>query len=118
MKVKEPIASQFGLLRAGRLLSTYLHLAADRNATDVLLAARVTATAYETVQPSGALLLLAPMSEVAGRMASKVGAGLMQQNQAGTGVLIGGVAAVPATKVTVLGAGVAGMSAGAMAVGM
>jgi alanine dehydrogenase len=58
------------------------------------------------------------MSEVAGRIASKVGAGLMQQNQAGTGVLIGGVAAVPATKVTVLGAGVAGMSAAAMAVGM
>ncbi len=119
VKVKEPIASEFALLRDGQLLFTYLHLAADRAATDALLVNRVTAIAYETVQlASGALPLLAPMSEVAGRMASQVGAGLLQQNQGGTGVLMGGVAGVPAAKVTVLGAGVAGMSAAAIAVGM
>ena len=119
VKVKEPIAAEFPRMRDGQVLFTYLHLAADRAATDALLAAGVTAIAYETVQlASGALPLLAPMSEVAGRMASQVGAGLLQHTAGGTGVLMGGIAGVPAAKVVVLGAGVAGMSAAAIAIGM
>jgi alanine dehydrogenase len=119
VKVKEPIEVEFAMMRSGQVLFTYLHLAADRPVTEALLVAEVTAIAYETVQlASGALPLLAPMSEVAGRMASQVGAALLQHNAGGTGVLMGGIAGVPAAKVVVLGAGVAGMSAAAIALGM
>lgn len=119
VKVKEPRETEFALMRPGQILFTYLHLAADRAGTDALLAAGVTAIAYETVQlPGGALPLLAPMSEVAGRMASQIGATLLQHTSGGTGTLMGGVPGVPAAKVTVIGAGVAGMSAAAIAIGM
>jgi alanine dehydrogenase len=101
------------------VLFTYLHLAASRECTDALLSAGVTAIAYETVQlPDGSLPLLAPMSEVAGRMAPQVGAHYLQRDGGGRGVLMGGVSGVYAAKVVVLGAGVSGMNAAAIALGM
>ena len=106
-------------MRNGQILFTYLHLAASRASTDALLEAGVTAIAYETVQlPDGSLPLLAPMSEVAGRMAPQVGAHHLQRDGGGRGVLMGGVSGVYAAKVVVLGAGVSGMSAAAIALGM
>ena len=91
-KVKEPVASEYGYLREGLVLFTYLHLAADRPATDALLAAGTTSIAYETVQlPDGSLPLLAPMSEVAGRLSTQVGAYHLMKNEGGAGVLLGGV---------------------------
>jgi alanine dehydrogenase len=119
LKVKEPIAEEYGRIRAGQTLFTYLHLAASRECTDALLQAGVTAIAYETVQlPDSTLPLLAPMSEVAGRMAPQVGAHHLQRDGGGRGVLMGGVSGVYAAKVVVLGAGVSGMSAAAIALGM
>jgi alanine dehydrogenase len=119
LKVKEPVAEEFGRLRANQVLFTYLHLAASRACTDALLAAGITAIAYETVQlPDGSLPLLAPMSEVAGRMAPQVGAQHLQRNEGGNGKLLGGVSGVGPAKVVILGAGVSGMSAAAIAVGM
>ena len=119
LKVKEPVAEEYHRMRAGQVLFTYLHLAASRECTDALLAAKVTAIAYETVQlPDGSLPLLAPMSEVAGRMAPQVGAHHQQRNGGGRGVLMGGVSGVYAAKVVVLGAGVSGMNAAAIALGM
>jgi alanine dehydrogenase len=106
-------------LRAGQVLFTYLHLAASRECTDAIVRSGVTAIAYETVQlPDGSLPLLAPMSEVAGRMAPQVGAHCLQRDFGGRGVLMGGVSGVYAAKVVVLGAGVAGMNAAAIALGM
>src|SRR6516165_2794836 len=119
LKVKEPIAEEYHRMRSGQVLFTYLHLAASRECTDALLSRGVTAIAYETVQlPDGSLPLLAPMSEVAGRMAPQVGAHHLQRDGGGRGVLMGGVSGVYAAKVVVLGAGVSGMNAAAIALGM
>jgi alanine dehydrogenase len=119
MKVKEPVAEEYHRLRKDQVLFTYLHLAASKECTDALLSSGTTAIAYETVQlPDGSLPLLAPMSEVAGRMAPQVGAHSLQRESGGRGVLMGGVSGVYAAKVVVLGAGVSGMNAAAIALGM
>src|SRR6204780_1756164 len=119
LKVKEPLPAEYGLLQRGQTLFTYLHLAASRACTLALLAAGTTAIAYETVQlPDGSLPLLAPMSEVAGRMAPQAGAHHLQRDGGGRGVLMGGVSGVYAAKVVVIGAGVSGMNSAAIALGM
>ena len=119
LKVKEPVAVEYSRMRKDQVLFTYLHLAASRDCTEALLGAGVTAIAYETVQlPDGSLPLLAPMSEVAGRMAPQVCAHHLQRDGGGRGVLMGGVSGVYAAKVVVLGAGVSGMNAAAIALGM
>jgi alanine dehydrogenase len=119
LKVKEPIEQEYGRLRKDQVLFTYLHLAASRPCTDALLASGTTAIAYETVQLADrSLPLLAPMSEVAGRMAPQVGARCLEREAGGRGILMGGVSGVYAAKVVVLGAGVAGMNAAAIALGM
>src|SRR5215469_9964510 len=119
LKVKEPVPQEYHRMREGQVLFTYLHLAASRECTDALLSRKVTSIAYETVQlPDGSLPLLAPMSEVAGRMAPQVGAHHLQRDGGGRGVLMGGVSGVYAAKVVVLGAGVSGMNAAAIALGM
>jgi alanine dehydrogenase len=119
LKVKEPVAEEYPRMRKGQVLFTYLHLAASRPCTDALLGSGITAIAYETVQAGdGSLPLLAPMSEVAGRMAPQVGAHHLQRDGGGRGVLMGGVSGVYAAKVVVLGAGVSGMNAAAIALGM
>jgi len=119
LKVKEPVAEEYHRMRKDQVLFTYLHLAASRACTDALLESGITAIAYETVQlPDGSLPLLAPMSEVAGRMAPQVGAYHLQADGGGRGVLMGGVSGVYAAKVVVLGAGVSGMNAAAIALGM
>ena len=118
MKVKEPIASEYGFLREGLVLFTYLHLAADLELTKQLVEKKVTAIAYETVQlPSRQLPLLAPMSEVAGRLSIQVGAETLMRHNGGSGMLLGGVPGTRPAKVVVLGGGVAGTNAVAMAVG-
>jgi alanine dehydrogenase len=119
LKVKEPIEQEYHRMRSGQVLFTYLHLAASKACTDALLSSGITSIAYETVQlPDGSLPLLAPMSEVAGRMAPQVGAHHLQRDGGGRGVLMGGVSGVYAAKVVVLGAGVSGMNAAAIALGM
>jgi alanine dehydrogenase len=119
LKVKEPIAEEYGRMRRGQVLFTYLHLAASRECTQALIDSGITAIAYETVQLSDrSLPLLAPMSEVAGRMAPQCGAHHLQADGGGRGVLMGGVSGVYAAKVVVLGAGVSGMNAAAIALGM
>jgi alanine dehydrogenase len=119
LKVKEPQPAEYSLMRPGQVLFTYLHLAADRATTVALLDRAVTGIAYETVElPDGSLPLLAPMSEVAGRLAPQVGAQALLRAAGGRGVLLGGVSGVYAAKVVVLGAGVAGSNAAAIALGM
>ena len=119
LKVKEPIEPEYHRMREGQVLFTYLHLAASRPCTDALLERGVTGIAYETVQtPDGGLPLLAPMSEVAGRLAPQAGAYHLMRSGGGRGVLIGGVSGVYAGKVVVIGAGVSGMNAAAIALGM
>ena len=119
LKVKEPITEEYGRLRDGQVLFTYLHLAADKALTEELLERNVTAIAYETVQsPTGALPLLAPMSEVAGRLAPQVGAATLLKAAGGRGVLLGGVPGVASGHVVIVGAGVSGMNAARIAVGM
>jgi len=119
VKVKEPQSAEIGLLRPGQLLFTYLHLAADRIQTEGLLKSGATCIAYETVTDMrGALPLLAPMSEVAGRMSIQVGAHCLEKEQGGAGILLGGVPGVPAAKVVILGGGVAGTNAARVAMGM
>jgi alanine dehydrogenase len=119
LKVKEPVESEHHRMRESQVLFTYLHLAASRPCTDALLERKVTGIAYETVQtPDGALPLLAPMSEVAGRLAPQAGAYHLMRSGGGRGVLIGGVSGVYAGKVVVIGAGVSGMNAAAIALGM
>lgn len=119
LKVKEPIAAEYHRMREGQTLFTYLHLAASRECTDALLERRVTGIAYETVQlPDGSLPLLAPMSEVAGRLAPQMGAVTLQRPSGGRGVLMGGVPGVRPARVTVIGAGVSGLNATQIAVGM
>ncbi len=119
LKVKEPIAEEYHRMRRDQILFTYLHLAASRECTDALIASGTTAIAYETVElADGSLPLLAPMSEVAGRMAPQVGAYALQRANGGRGVLMGGVSGVYAAKVVVIGAGVSGANAAAIALGM
>ena len=118
LKVKEPIAAEYSRMRTGQTLFTYLHLAASRECTDALIKSGITAIAYETVEVGGALPLLAPMSEVAGRMAPQVGAAALQRSAGGRGVLLGGVPGVRAGRVLILGAGTAGLAAATIAHGM
>jgi alanine dehydrogenase len=119
LKVKEPVSEEYPLMRPGQVLFTYLHLAATKELTDALLERRVTGIAYETVTSAdGTLPLLAPMSEVAGRLAPQVGAYHLMRQGGGRGVLMGGVSGVYAAKVVVIGAGVSGMNAAAIALGM
>jgi alanine dehydrogenase len=119
LKVKEPVEVEYPRMREGQVLFTYLHLAADPALTRELVSRGVTAIAYETVQtPDKALPLLAPMSEVAGRLAPQAGAYHLMASGGGRGVLIGGVSGVYAGKVVVIGAGVSGMNAAAIALGM
>jgi len=119
LKVKEPVAEEYGRMREGQTLFTYLHLAADKPLTEELLARKVTGIAYETVQtPGGALPLLYPMSEVAGCLAPQVGAHALLKAQGGSGVLLGGVGGVANAKVVIIGAGVSGQNAANIALGM
>ena len=119
LKVKEPVAEEYHRMRKGQVLFTYLHLAADKACTDAMLESGVTGVAYETVQlADGSLPLLAPMSEVAGRLAPQVGAYHLMRQGGGNGVLMGGVPGAYAAKVVVIGAGVSGQNAAAIAMGM
>jgi alanine dehydrogenase len=118
LKVKEPIEVEYPRLRKNQSLFTYLHLAASKACTDALLASGTTAIAYETVEINGTLPLLAPMSEVAGRLAAQVGASALQKPNGGRGVLMGGVPGVSPAKVLVIGGGVAGLNAAVIAMGM
>ncbi|MEX3654739.1 MULTISPECIES: alanine dehydrogenase [Mycolicibacterium] len=123
LKVKEPIAAEYSRMRKGQTLFTYLHLAASKECTDALLASGTTSIAYETVQtanPDGsvALPLLAPMSEVAGRLSAQVGSYHLMRTQGGRGVLMGGVPGVAPAEVVVIGGGVAGYNAARIARGM
>jgi len=118
IKVKEPLAAEYGYFRPNLLLYTYLHLAAERELTEALLANGVTAVAYETIQtPNRALPLLQPMSEVAGRMSVQIGAQYLESFYGGSGVLLGGVPGVLPAQVTIIGGGIVGTNAAKMAVG-
>ncbi len=119
VKVKEPLPTEYGLLREGLVLYTYLHLAAAPGLTHQLVANRVTAVAYETIAlADGSLPLLRPMSEVAGRMAVQVGAALLEKERGGKGVLLGGVPGTRRGRVVILGGGTVGRNAATVAVGM
>src|SRR5688500_11870178 len=119
LKVKEPLPAEYGRLREGLVLFTYLHLAADEELTQALIASGATCIAYETVETDdGRLPLLAPMSEVAGRLATQMGAWALEKAQGGRGLLLGGVPGVPPAKVVVLGGGIVGYNAALIAVGM
>ncbi|HZO67519.1 MAG TPA: alanine dehydrogenase [Kribbellaceae bacterium] len=119
LKVKEPIEQEYHRMRREQVLFTYLHLAASRDCTSALLKSGTTGIAYETVQlPDGSLPLLAPMSEVAGRLAPQAGAYHLMRSGGGRGVLMGGVSGVQAARVVVIGAGVSGMNAATIALGM
>lgn len=119
MKVKEPVASEYDYFYEGQILFTYLHLAPELELTQALLNKKVVGIAYETVQlANGSLPLLTPMSEVAGKMATQIGAQFLEKNHEGKGILLGGVSGVPRGKVTVIGGGIAGTNAAKVAVGM
>jgi alanine dehydrogenase len=119
VKVKEPQAQEIARLRPGQVLFTYLHLAADKQQSEGLVRSGATSIAYETVTDArGGLPLLAPMSEVAGRMSIQVGAHCLEKEQGGLGILLGGVPGVAAAKVVILGGGVAGTNAARVAMGM
>jgi len=118
IKVKEPIAAEYPRMRKGQILFTYLHLAASRECTDALIKSGTTAIAYETVEVNRTLPLLAPMSDVAGRMSIQVGAAALQKANGGRGVLLGGVPGVRPGKVVILGGGVVGVAAATIAHGM
>ena len=119
VKVKEPQPSEIAMLRKGQILFTYLHLAADKAQTEGLIRSGATCIAYETVTDArGGLPLLAPMSEVAGRMSVQVGAHCLEKEQGGAGILLGGVPGVAAAKVVIIGGGVSGTNAARMAMGM
>jgi alanine dehydrogenase len=118
IKVKEPQETEFVMMREGQILFTYLHLAAEPRLTNFLLERKITAIGYETVQINGYLPLLTPMSEIAGRMATQIGARLMEKKYGGRGILIGGVTGVPAAEVVILGAGTVGSNAARVALGM
>ncbi|MGI9657741.1 MAG: alanine dehydrogenase [Gaiellaceae bacterium] len=119
LKVKEPLPEEYGLLKPGQILFTYLHLAADRALTEALAASGATCIAYETVQlDDGSLPLLAPMSEVAGRLAAQMGAWALEKHQGGRGVLLGGIPGVLPARVVVIGGGTVGSNAALIALGM
>ena len=118
LKVKEPMESEYGLLRAGQILFTYLHLAADRALTNAMLKSGVTGIAYETIEVNHRLPLLEPMSEIAGRMAILVGGYCLAKHNGGSGVLLGGVPGVLPGRVVVLGGGASGINAARMATGL
>jgi len=119
IKVKEPVGPEYGRMREGQILFTYLHLAPEPELTDVMLERRVTGVAYETVTDEhGHLPLLTPMSEVAGRLAIQVGAYFLQRPNGGRGVLPGGVPGVPPADVVIIGGGVVGINAAKMALGL
>src|SRR5439155_9734727 len=119
LKVKEPLPTEYPLLGEDQILFTYLHLAANPELTRVLIDRRVRALAYETLQsPDGALPLLAPMSEIAGRLAVQAGAWCLQAQNGGRGVLLSGASGVRPAKIVILGAGIAGASACQVAVGV
>ncbi len=119
VKVKEPLESEYGFFREDLVLYTYLHLAAEPKLTKALLDKKVIGIAYETVQlQNGSLPLLAPMSEVAGRMATQVAAQILTKREGGMGVLMGGVAGVPAAHVVIVGAGIVGIASAKVAMGM
>jgi alanine dehydrogenase len=117
-KVKEPIEIEYKRMRKGQILFTYLHLAANKLCTQAIIDSGITAIAYETVEVDGQLPLLAPMSEVAGRMSIQVGAAALEASKGGRGVLLGGVPGVRPGKVVVIGAGVVGVAAATIAHGM
>ena len=118
LKVKEPLEVEYPKMRTGQTLFTYLHLAASKACTDAIVKSGTTAIAYETVESNGVLPLLAPMSEVAGRLATQVGATALQKPLGGRGVLLGGVPGVAPGRVVVIGGGVAGLNAAVIALGM
>lgn len=119
IKVKEPIQPEYALMKPGLILYTYLHLAAEPELTKQLMERKVKAVAYETIQlEDGSLPLLTPMSEVAGRMATQVGARYLQKSEGGKGILLAGVPGVRRGKVTIIGGGVSGTSAAVIAIGM
>lgn len=119
MKVKEPLVSEYEYFRENLILFTYLHLAPELELTKALMKKKVTAIAYETIQlDNGALPLLTPMSEVAGRMSVQIGAQFLEKPHGGKGVLLGGVPGVPAANVVIIGGGVVGTNAAKMAVGL
>lgn len=118
VKVKEPIASEYQYFRPGLILFTYLHLAAEEHLTKALIEKQVVSIAYETVEDHGTLPLLAPMSEVAGRLAAQMGANWQTKYNGGAGVLLGGVPGVEPAKVVVVGGGIVGVNAAKMAYGM
>jgi alanine dehydrogenase len=119
VKVKEPVPTEYELLKENQLLYTYLHLAAEEQLTRALMCGKVQAVAYETVQlANGSLPLLTPMSEIAGRMSVQVGAHYLERTYGGEGMLLGGVAGVPGAEVVIVGGGVVGTNAAQMALGM
>lgn len=119
LKVKEPVESEYGYFREGLILFTYLHLAPEPELTKALIAKKVVGIAYETVQlPNRSLPLLTPMSEVAGKMATQIGAHYLEKLQGGKGILLGGISGVQRSKVTIIGGGIAGTNAAKIAVGM
>jgi alanine dehydrogenase len=119
VKVKEPVSEEYDRFREGQELFTYLHLAADKQLTKFLMDRKINSIAYETVElPDGSLPLLAPMSEVAGRMSVQAAAHCLESPQGGAGLLLGGVPGTPAAKVTIIGGGVVGTEAAKIAVGM
>jgi alanine dehydrogenase len=118
VKVKEPLAAEFSLLRKGQILFTYLHLAASKSLTEALLKSGVTGIAYETIQVGNRLPLLEPMSEIAGRMSVVMGAFFLAKHNGGSGVLLGGVPGVLPGRVVVIGGGSAGVNAARMATGL
>ena len=119
IKVKEPLPDEYDLMQEGQIIYTYLHLAAEPELTHVLCEKKVKAVAYETIEASdGSLPLLVPMSAVAGRMATQIGAFYLQKDNGGKGILLGGVSGVHRGRVTIIGAGVVGTNAAKMAVGL
>ncbi|HEV2805617.1 MAG TPA: alanine dehydrogenase [Chthoniobacterales bacterium] len=118
VKVKEPLKAEYGLLRKGQILFTYLHLAASKPLTEALLKSGVTGVAYETIQVGNKLPLLEPMSEIAGRMSTVMGAFYLAKHNGGNGVLLGGVPGVLPGKVVVIGGGTSGVNAARMALGL
>lgn len=119
VKVKEPLPDEYELMKPGQIMYTYLHLAAEPKLTKVLAERKVKAIGYETIENTdGSLPLLVPMSEVAGRMATQVGAFYLQKNNGGKGILMGGVTGVQRGKVSIIGAGIVGTNAAKMAVGL
>src|SRR3954466_5250199 len=118
VKVKEPLKAEFPLLRRGQILFTYLHLAASKSLTEALLKSGVTAVAYETIQINHRLPLLEPMSEIAGRMSTVMGANFLAKYNGGSGVLLGGVPGVLPGRVVVVGGGTSGVNAARMAAGL